>query len=60
VQDDVENITGQETFSTTKDITRNIWARANIEKAHAFTELLAKVFQPHRSENEPKEEEALI
>jgi hypothetical protein len=35
------------------------WARSNVEKAHAFTEHLAKLFQPHPSENVP-EEEALI
>jgi hypothetical protein len=34
------------------------WVRSNIEKAHAFVEHLAKVFQPHPSENEPEEEEA--
>jgi hypothetical protein len=34
------------------------WARSNVEKAIA--KRLAKVFQPHPSENEPKEEEALI
>jgi hypothetical protein len=33
------------------------WARSNVEKAHTFTEHLAKVFEPHPSENEPKEEE---
>jgi hypothetical protein len=31
------------------------WARNNIKKAHAFAEHLAKIFQPHPSENEPKE-----
>jgi hypothetical protein len=36
------------------------WTRSNVEKAHAFAEHLAKVFQPHPSENEPEEEEALI
>jgi potassium voltage-gated channel Eag-related subfamily H protein 8 len=35
------------------------WARSNVEKTHAFAEHLAKVFQPHPSENEPKEQ-ALI
>jgi hypothetical protein len=35
------------------------WTRSNVEKAHAFVECLAKVLQPHPSENEPKEE-ALI
>jgi hypothetical protein len=35
------------------------WARGNIKKAHSFTEHLSKVFQPHASRNEPKEE-ALI
>jgi hypothetical protein len=32
------------------------WARSNVGKGHAFTEHLAKVFQPHPSENEPEEE----
>jgi hypothetical protein len=36
------------------------WARSNVEKAHAFTQHLANVFQLQPSENEPKEEEALI
>jgi hypothetical protein len=31
-----------------------------VEKAHAFAEHLANVFQPHPSENEPAEEETLI
>jgi hypothetical protein len=35
------------------------WARSNIEKAHAFGEHLANVFQLHPSENVPEEEEAL-
>jgi hypothetical protein len=35
------------------------WARSNVERAHAFAEHLAKIFQPHPSENEPEEEEAL-
>jgi hypothetical protein len=35
------------------------WARSKVEKAHAFTEHLANVFQPHLSENQPEEEEAL-
>jgi hypothetical protein len=30
------------------------------QKAHAFAEYLANVFQPHPSDIEPKEEEALI
>jgi putative salt-induced outer membrane protein YdiY len=36
------------------------WARSSVEKACAFTEHLAKVFQLHRSENESEEKEALI
>jgi hypothetical protein len=36
------------------------WARSNVEKAQAFAEHLAKVFQQHPSENEPEEEGALI
>jgi hypothetical protein len=35
------------------------WARSNVEKAYAFPEHLAEVYQPHPSENEPQEEEAL-
>jgi hypothetical protein len=30
------------------------------KKAHAFAKHIAKYFQPHRSENEPEEEESLI
>jgi hypothetical protein len=33
------------------------WTRSNPEKAHTFDEHLAKVFQPHPSENEPEDEE---
>jgi hypothetical protein len=33
-------------------------ARSNFEKAHAFTEHLAKIFEPLPSENQPEEEEA--
>jgi hypothetical protein len=29
------------------------WARSTVEKAHAFREHLAKVFQPHPSQNKP-------
>jgi hypothetical protein len=36
------------------------WARSNVKKAHTFAEHLANVSQPHLSENEPEEEEALI
>jgi hypothetical protein len=36
------------------------WARSNVEKAHAFAEHLVKVFQPHPSENTPKEEDVHI
>jgi hypothetical protein len=36
--------------------TKGTWARSNVEKAHAFAEHLAKVFQPHPSGNEPEEE----
>jgi hypothetical protein len=36
------------------------WARSNTEKARAFAEHLAEVFQAYPSENEPNEEEALI
>jgi hypothetical protein len=34
--------------------------RSNVKKALAFTKRLTCVFQPHLSENEPKEEKALI
>jgi hypothetical protein len=36
------------------------WAGSNVEKAHAFVEHLANVFQPRPLENEPEEEEALM
>jgi hypothetical protein len=36
------------------------WERAMSKKEHAFAEHLAEVLQPHPSENEPTEEEALI
>jgi hypothetical protein len=36
------------------------WNRSNAEKPHAFAKHIADVFQPHPSENEPEEEEALI
>jgi hypothetical protein len=39
---------------------QGIWSRSNVEKAHAFAEHLAKVFQPHPSENELEVEEALM
>jgi hypothetical protein len=35
------------------------WANSNIDKAHAFANHLAKVFQPHPSANHPEEGEAL-
>jgi hypothetical protein len=35
---------------------QGIWARSNVEKAHALTEHLAKIFQPHPSGNELEEE----
>jgi hypothetical protein len=35
-------------------------AKNQHRKAHAFIKHLAKAFQPHPSENEPKKEEALI
>jgi hypothetical protein len=35
-------------------------ARSNVDKALAFATHPADVFQPHQSENEPKEEEALF
>jgi hypothetical protein len=36
------------------------WARSNVEKAHAFAEHLANTFQPHPSEIQHEEEEALM
>jgi hypothetical protein len=36
------------------------WARCIVKKVQAFAEHLANVFQSHLSENEPKEEGALI
>jgi hypothetical protein len=36
------------------------WARSNAKKALALAEHLEKVFQPNLSENQPKEEQALI
>jgi hypothetical protein len=38
---------------------KKTWARSNVEKAHAFTEHLAEVFQLHPSENELEEDKAL-
>jgi hypothetical protein len=59
VEGDQENKTGQETFSTLRP-SQGTWARSNVEKARAFAERLANVFQPHPSENQPEEEGALI
>jgi hypothetical protein len=36
------------------------WARSDMENAHAFAKHPADVFQSHLSENEPKEEAAII
>jgi hypothetical protein len=58
VEGNKENKTGQET-STTKDISRNL-GKKHCQKITRFAEHLAKVFQPHPSENEPEDEEALI
>jgi hypothetical protein len=41
-------------------MSQGTWARRNVEKAHAYTEHVAKVFQLFPSENEPKEEDTLI
>jgi hypothetical protein len=35
------------------------WEISNVEKAHAFAEHLANVFQPHPSENYPKRQKHL-
>jgi hypothetical protein len=50
----------QITKSSPLRTTQGTWARSDIEKANTFAEHLANVFQPHRSENSPLEEEALI
>jgi hypothetical protein len=52
VEDDQENKTPPLRPS------RGTSARSNVEKTHAFTQHLAKVFQPHLSENEPDKEDA--
>jgi hypothetical protein len=39
--------------------TQRTWTSRNVEKAHASAKHLANVFQPHPSENQPEEEEAL-
>jgi hypothetical protein len=54
VESDQENKAGQEFFSTTKDITTNL-GKKQCRKSTLFAERLAKVFQPHPSENEPEE-----
>jgi hypothetical protein len=59
VEGDRKTKTGQENFSTTQDITRNLGKKQCQKKAHAFAQHLAEVFQPHPSENEHKEEEIL-
>jgi hypothetical protein len=41
-------------------VSQGTWTRSNVEKAHAFAEHLANVFQPHPSEHEPEEAEAFI
>jgi carboxylesterase type B len=38
---------------------RCTWARSKAEKSHAFADHSAEVSQPHPSEYEPEEEEAL-
>jgi hypothetical protein len=55
VEGDQENKTGQEIFSTTKDITSNL-GKKQCRKIHTFAEHLAKVFQSHPLESEPKKE----
>jgi hypothetical protein len=40
-------------------ISRGSWVRSNVEQANGFAEHLANIFQPHTSENESDEEEAL-
>jgi hypothetical protein len=39
---------------------QGILERSSVEEGHAFTKHLAKVFQPHPSENKPEEAEVLI
>jgi hypothetical protein len=58
VEDDKENKIGQEIFCTTWDTTRNMGENKH-RKSTRFAKHLAKVFQPHPSENEPEKEEAL-
>jgi hypothetical protein len=41
--------------STPLRTSQGTWSRSNVEKAHAFAEHLAKVFQPHPLENETEE-----
>jgi hypothetical protein len=36
------------------------WARSNDEKAHTLAKHLGNVFQPHPTENQSEEEEALM
>jgi hypothetical protein len=55
VEGSQENKTGQETFSPLIT-SQGTWARSNV----AIAEDLANVFRPHLSEDECKEEEALI
>jgi hypothetical protein len=59
VEGNQENKTRQETSPSLKT-SQGSWTRSNVEKAHAFAEHSANVFQPHPSKNEPEREEALI
>jgi hypothetical protein len=59
--------TGYSLWKATKNLKRitqpsptlGTWANSNIDKAHAFTNHLANVFQPHPSVNHPEEDETL-
>jgi hypothetical protein len=50
VEGDQENKTGYHSSPPIRT-TQGIWARSNVEKAHAFAKHLAQVFQPYPTEN---------
>jgi hypothetical protein len=58
VEDAQENKTGQEIFPPL-GTPQGTWAKTNVEKLHAFAKHLAKVPQPHPSENKRVNEEAI-
>jgi hypothetical protein len=59
VEGDQENKTGQKSSQPLRT-SHGTSATSNVEKSHAFAKHLANVLQPHPSENEPEEQEALI